>query len=84
MEQLSMPWYLTALNFAILGSIVGFVCGAIPLCFGAAKRRIKTGVLGLICCTISGAILNIFLAIPVAAIFVWQISKKTDSVENFQ
>ena len=73
--------YLTLLNAAI-----GFALGLVPLIAGIIKKKVKTGVIGLIVATLGGAFLGLIISIPAMAIFTWLIVReqvvKTDPVET--
>jgi len=51
------------------GFVVGLLCGLVPFFVGRKKDRASLGVAGLIACVVSGLILGIILALPVAIIF---------------
>lgn len=60
----------------IAGLIAGLVCGLLPLISGLVKGRRELGIIGFVACAVSGAVLGLLLAIPVAivftlAIFLW-------------
>jgi ABC-type tungstate transport system substrate-binding protein len=59
-----------------LGTAVGFVAGLIPLVLGLIKKKAKYGILGLLCSTIGGLILGIYLILPVLIVFIWLILRK--------
>ena len=56
-------------TLALIGLLTGLVVGLVPLVSGYFKNRLALGVIGLIACGISGAILGLLLAVPVAAAF---------------
>lgn len=70
------PLKLTFYHIALMGAALGFILGLFPLILGLAKSKLKIGVLGLFGSTIGGAILGIFLSIPIIAVCVWLILKK--------
>ena len=58
----------------LVGFIVGVVCGLAPLISGFLTGRVGLGVAGLVVTAISGALLGLLLAVPVAIVFtlaVW-------------
>jgi len=70
-EPLKVSYY----QIALLGAGLGFILGLIPLVFGFIKGKAKIGILGLLGSTIGGAILGIFLSIPVIGVCLWLILK---------
>jgi uncharacterized membrane protein len=56
--------------------LAGLICGVIPLYFSTGRDRLKLGFGGLIACTISGLLLGLLLAIPVAGVFLWLIFRQ--------
>ena len=62
----------------IIGAIItGCVLGAIPAIVGAVKGNIQLGIIGFVCCVVSALLLGMLLAIPVCAVFVFLIFKKS-------
>jgi hypothetical protein len=60
----------------IFGSFMaGLVAGAVPVIYGGVKGKIGLGIVGFFVCIISSLILGLLLAIPVAGVFVYYISK---------
>jgi uncharacterized membrane protein len=57
----------------IEGVLVGLICGVIPLFFSTGNNRLKLGFGGLFACVVSGLLLGLLLAIPVAVVFLWLI-----------
>ncbi|MEZ5429140.1 MAG: hypothetical protein R2747_23035 [Pyrinomonadaceae bacterium] len=55
---------------------IGFVLGLIPLILGLVKKKASYGILGLVCSTVGGAILGIFLIVPVLIVFLFLILRK--------
>jgi uncharacterized membrane protein len=60
-------------DLLIEGGLLGLICGVIPLFFSAGRNRLKLGFGGLLACVVSGLLLGLLLAIPVAAVFLWLI-----------
>jgi uncharacterized membrane protein len=60
--------------------LIGLICGAIPLFFSPAKNRLKLGFGGLLACVVSGLLLGLLLAVPVAALFLWLIFRQSTPV----
>jgi uncharacterized membrane protein len=63
----------------IESGLLGLICGVIPLFFSTGKDRVKLGFVGLLACVVSGLLLGLLLAIPVAVVFLWLIFR--DAVE---
>jgi len=53
----------------LIGLIVGIVLGLIPLAVGLWKGRTQLAWIGFVATAISGALLGLLLAVPVAIIF---------------
>jgi hypothetical protein len=51
----------------------------IPLVLGFIKKKRKYAMFGFLGSLIGGALLGIFLSIPVAAIFTWLILRKSNN-----
>ncbi len=51
------------------GFVVGTLCSVLPLVLAIKKKRPGLAVLSCICCIVSGLILGLILAVPVAVIF---------------
>lgn len=66
----------------IFGVVSGVVFGLIPLVSGLIKKKFKLGALGFASAIIGGAILGIYLSIPVSAVFSWLIFKKPAADES--
>ncbi|MBP2649882.1 MAG: hypothetical protein H6Q74_707 [Firmicutes bacterium] len=67
------------MDYAIIGFLAGLVIGIIPMIFGAMRGKIGLAFGGFIACVISGALLGLLLAVPVAGIFVYLIAKQTNN-----
>lgn len=63
--------YITILNIGL-----GILLGAVPLILGFIRKERSYAVFGFLGSIISGAILGLYLSIPVAAIFTWLILRK--------
>ena len=63
-----------------------FICGAligiIPAIYGGIKGKLALGIGGFLATAVSLLLFGIFLAIPVAAIFVWLIAKQVKKEEE--
>jgi len=77
MEQIKISPY----TLILFGAVAGLLFGLIPLILGIRKKRARLGATGLICSIIGGAISGIFLSIPVIAIFIYLILKKSPDAE---
>ncbi|MGI8788999.1 MAG: hypothetical protein ACR2HG_14750 [Pyrinomonadaceae bacterium] len=73
--QIELNYY----DIALIGIAVGFLFGLIPLILGLIKKERSYAVYGFFGSLIGGAILGVFLAIPVAAVFTWLIFRKPKS-----
>ena len=60
----------------MLGAILGFLLGLIPLILGIIKRKIKFGILGFIGAIIGNAILGIILSVPIISVCIYLIMRK--------
>lgn len=67
--------YVTLLNIGI-----GIILGAIPLILGFLRKKRKYAMFGFIGSIIGGAILGIFLSIPIATVFTWLITRNENEV----
>lgn len=76
--QIKLNYY----DIAMVGTAVGFLLGLIPLVLGFIKKERSYGVFGFLGSLIGGAILGIFLSVPVAAIFTWLILRKPKSTAS--
>ena len=70
------------LYIALFNIGLGILFGAIPLILGFIRKERSYAVFGFLGSVIGGAILGIFLSIPVAAIFTWLILRKTKAKAN--
>jgi hypothetical protein len=54
----------------VIGSlVVGTACGSLPFFLAKSRNRLPLGTAALVSCIVSGAILGLLLALPVAIIF---------------
>ena len=61
----------------IIGALyAGVITGGCAVICGAIKGKLGLGLGGFFCCLVSAILLGFILAIPVCAIFLWQIFKK--------
>ncbi len=76
--QIRLDFY----GIAMIGAALGFLLGLIPLILGLIKKERKYAMFGFLGSLIGGALLGIFLSIPIASIFTWLILRKPkDTVE---
>ncbi len=75
MDQIRLTPNELFMYSTIIGVIVGFVVGLVPLISGIFRKNLKLGLIGFVCSLIGGAILSLILALPVAGIFTWLILK---------
>lgn len=71
-----MPTQITLNQLLIVGIIVGFVIGLVPLILGFKNQKLKFGVIGFVLTLIGGVFFSLLGALPVAAIFSWLILRK--------
>ncbi len=62
------------------GFLVGLICGVVPLYFSTGKDRLSLGFGGLLACVVSGLLLGLLLAIPIAGVFLWLIFRQSTPV----
>jgi hypothetical protein len=53
----------------LAGLIAGIVCGLVPLIAGYVKGRLQLGIIGFVVTALSGLVLGLLLAVPVAIVF---------------
>jgi hypothetical protein len=73
--QIELDFY----KITLIGSALGLILGLIPLVLGFIKKKRKYAMFGFLGSLIGGALLGIFLSIPVAAIFTWLILRKSNN-----
>ncbi len=76
------PLKLTFYDIALMGAGLGLLIGLVPLVLGFVRGKILLGLAGLIASAIGGAILGVFLSIPIIALFVWLIVRKTQDAPS--
>ena len=65
---------------AIIGSLLsGAVVGAVPAICGAIKHKLGLAIGGFFACLVSSVLLGLILSVPVCAVFVFLIFKKTNT-----
>ncbi len=62
---------------SVVHAVLGFLLGLIPLITGFLKKEKSYGVFGFLGSLVGGAILGLFLSLPVAVIFTWLILRKS-------
>ena len=68
---------------AIIGSLLsGAVVGAVPAICGAIKHKLGLAIGGFFACLVSSVLLGLILSVPVCAVFVFLIFKKTNTSEE--
>jgi len=73
--QIELDFY----KITMIGAALGFILGLIPLVLGLIKKERKYAMFGFLGSLIGGALLGIFLSIPVASIFTWLILRNQNS-----
>src|SRR6187401_2163881 len=76
MDEVRLTMSEALLYVALGGAVVGFLLGLVPLILGIVKKKVTTGVIGLIVSTLGGALLGVFISIPAMAIFTWLILRE--------
>lgn len=82
MEPIQLSTQEFVVYTILANAVIGFVLGLIPLVFGFIKNQKKLAFFGLIACAAGGAVLGIFLSIPLAGIFTWLIFKSSRTNSN--
>lgn len=85
MAQINLTTTEAILYTSLAHAVIGLLLGLIPLVLGFIKKERSYAVFGFLGAIIGGAILGIFLSVPVAAIFTWLIlrrPKNAPAVEN--
>ncbi|CAN5683647.1 hypothetical protein BH18ACI1_BH18ACI1_19820 [soil metagenome] len=82
MEQIKLSYSEAILYITLFNMGLGILFGLIPLILGFYKNNRKYGVFGFFCSIVGGAVLGIFLSIPVAAVFSWLILRNSKPVET--
>ena len=72
------------MEFLFMAMIIGMLCGAVPMIYGAVKGEFGLGLTGFFVCAVSGIILGLLLAIPMAGLFTYLISKRVKAAEKSQ
>jgi len=70
--QIELDFY----RITMIGAALGFLLGLIPLVLGLIKKERKYAMFGFLGSLIGGALLGIFLSIPIVSIFTWLILRK--------
>jgi len=86
MEPIQVTTQEFFLYTILANTAMGFLIGLVPLAAGFIRHQRKYGFYGLIACVVGGAILGIFLSLPLAAVFTWLVLKtshpKSDSIST--
>ena len=69
-----------AIGTLVGGAFVGLLCGLAPLLAGQSKNQSQLGWIGFASCVISGLLLGLLLAVPVALVFTLVILLKKPAV----
>lgn len=73
MEPIKLTTNEAILYASIAHAIIGLLLGLVPLILGFIKKERSYAVFGFLGSFIGGAILGLFLSLPVAVIFTWLI-----------
>ncbi len=68
----------------VLGAILGFLLGLIPLILGIMKKKTTLGIVGLIGAIIGNTILGLILSIPIIGICIYLILKSSPAKVGFE
>jgi hypothetical protein len=71
-----MPTQITLNQLMIVGAIVGFVLGLIPLILGFVKKNLKFGMIGFLLTLAAGTFFSLLGALPVSAVSIWLVLRK--------
>ena len=71
MDDVRLTFSEALLYGAVRGALIGFLLGLIPLITGIIKKKVKTGVIGLLVATFGGALAGVLISIPAMAVFTW-------------
>ena len=66
---------LNIYDIALMGAGLGALLGLIPLILGFVKKERSYGVFGFLGSIVGGAVMGVFLSLPIVAIFIWLILK---------
>jgi len=73
--QIELDFY----RITMIGAALGLLLGLIPLVLGFIKKERKYAMFGFLGSLIGGALLGIFLSIPITAIFTWLILRNPNN-----
>jgi len=71
-----MPTQITYNQLLIIGAIVGFIFGLIPLILGLKKQNAKFGIIGFVLTLLGGTFFSLLGALPICGIFTWLVLRK--------
>lgn len=80
MDQIRLSTTEAALYITIFNIILGILLGSIPLILGFVKKERSYAVFGFFGSAIGGALLGLFLSLPIAIVFVWLILRKPKNI----
>lgn len=75
MEQIRLTYWEAILIGTLVGVVVGFLLGLIPLILGIRKGKKRLGIYGLLSSIVGGAISTI-LSLVIVGVFIYLILKK--------
>lgn len=61
-----------------IGLVMGCLAGCVPLFYGAMHDGMRKGIFGFLACAAGGAVLGMLLALPLSALFTYQIARAKD------
>jgi hypothetical protein len=80
MEQIRLTNNEAIVYITVFNILLGIVLGLIPLILGFVKKERSYGVFGFLGSIIGGAILGLFLSVPIMAIFTWLILRRPKNI----
>jgi len=75
MEEIKLSFQDLSYFIVIANLVLGVLFGSLPLIAGLILKKRKYAWLGFLFSTLGGALLGVFLSYPIAAIFLWLITR---------
>ncbi len=72
----------TVTDFMIFGTLAGILIGLWPLIKGIKADQIPLAIGGFFASAMSGAVLGLILALPIAWVFAWGIKRKAKTLPD--
>jgi uncharacterized membrane-anchored protein len=64
------------LYVVLINAVIGIVLGLIPLLLGYFNKRLGLGIAGFSAAVAGGAVLGVFLSVPLTVVFTWLVVRK--------